>query len=259
MRETPSNLLSKILRKCRQVGFLPTLRMISARVFGRIPWLIFRLKNPKIPPIDDPGEGPGKEERICRFLTKFKGGSFLEIGIGAAPSLKRFQHMISSSIDYTGCDFEQVCQYHKAILESEGLLKNHIHFLGNTTGTYARTLFDMLCEGRRFSMVYLDGAHTFYIDLPAFYLAHALLEPGGYFLVDDINWTLSSLKRNMWREFEQWLFYHRIYNFNEYTPEQQNEKAIKLLAEEVLIKQHGYELRRDDSLDGWWVLQKPAS
>ena len=41
-----------------------------------------------------------------------------------------------------------------------------------------------------FDYVYLDGAHTWAIDAPAFFLVDLLLTPGGYIDFDDYYWTI---------------------------------------------------------------------
>ena len=41
----------------------------------------------------------------------------------------------------------------------------------------------------RFDFVYLDGAHNWFVDGLAFFLADRLLRPGGWIILDDIDWT----------------------------------------------------------------------
>jgi len=42
-----------------------------------------------------------------------------------------------------------------------------------------------------FDLIFLDGAHLFEPDALAFLLAERLLRPAGFFIFDDLNWTLS--------------------------------------------------------------------
>lgn len=44
----------------------------------------------------------------------------------------------------------------------------------------------------RFDFVYVDGAHLWDVDGFAFFLLDRLVEPGGWVLFDDMNWTLES-------------------------------------------------------------------
>jgi predicted O-methyltransferase YrrM len=44
----------------------------------------------------------------------------------------------------------------------------------------------------RFDLVYLDGSHEWAIDGFAFLLADKLLRPGGWIVLDDVNWTLAT-------------------------------------------------------------------
>ena len=41
----------------------------------------------------------------------------------------------------------------------------------------------------RFDLCYLDGAHSWFVDGFAFFLADRLLRPGGWLIMDDLNWT----------------------------------------------------------------------
>ncbi|MGP1395734.1 MAG: class I SAM-dependent methyltransferase [Inquilinaceae bacterium] len=43
-----------------------------------------------------------------------------------------------------------------------------------------------------FDLIFIDGAHTFETDALAFILSERLLRPGGWFIFDDINWSVSS-------------------------------------------------------------------
>jgi predicted O-methyltransferase YrrM len=43
----------------------------------------------------------------------------------------------------------------------------------------------------RFDLCYLDGSHTWHSDALAFFLVDRLLKPGGWFVFDDLNWTVT--------------------------------------------------------------------
>ncbi len=44
----------------------------------------------------------------------------------------------------------------------------------------------------RFDLCYIDGAHNWFVDGLAFFLADRLLRPGGWVIFDDLDWTYAS-------------------------------------------------------------------
>jgi len=197
------------------------------------------------------------ERYLRESLTSSPGLRFLEIGIGPTPNIERLRLLIANGVRYTGVDFASVCESHLREIERAGLSSDSIEFAPNMTGTYAWTLFEMLGQGRRFDVVYLDGHHTFYVDVPAVFLADRLLEPGGRFLVDDIRWSLGAFQISLTRHFSVWRFYHTMYDFSAYTPNQRSLPHIGLLAERVLVGELGYSVDGALSTRYWWTLRKP--
>ena len=106
--------------------------------------------------------------------------------------------------------------------------------------------------------MYLDGHHTFYVDLPALVLGHYLLKPGGYYLVDDIQWTLDFMKGQLVNMFDEWLFYRRMYNFSDYTDIQKRIAHVDMMVKTILIDQHKYLKVEEYSSPYWCVLKKPV-
>ncbi|MBL8158387.1 hypothetical protein JNK62_02560 [bacterium] len=221
-------------------------------------WLAFKVRHTASPAIDTLADDPRgrKEDRICEILARIPGGKFLEVGIGEFPRAERFALMRDMDISYVGCDFESVCKSHEVELALKEIDQTRIRFAPNSTGTYAWTLFEMLKSGEQYEVIYIDGHHTFYIDLPAILLADRLLKPGGYLLLDDMQWTLSFLKANLKRSLSQWHFYRKIYNFSEYTEHQQSVPHIRMIAEELFLKDSRYAKDESLSLKQWWALQK---
>ena len=76
-------------------------------------------------------------------------------------------------------------------------------------------------------------------------------------ILDDIEWSLSFLKRNMARFFAEFALYEKAYDFKEYDLEQQNEKHVKMIAQEILINQFRYQHSEQTNDSGLWVLKKP--
>lgn len=200
-----------------------------------------------------------KEDRIQNIIKKHCKTSFLEIGIGGEPIISRINLFNDLNISYTGCDFKKICQDHTTTLTNHGINQKNIMYLSNETGTYSWNLFDLMQKGEKFDIIYIDGHHTFYIDLPAFILSDCLLKPGGLLLVDDIEWTLEFVKKVMGRFFWQWVLYKDTYNFKEYSMEQQNIPHIKMIAKKIMIEKFNYEKINEYSDDGWWALKKTHS
>jgi predicted O-methyltransferase YrrM len=198
-----------------------------------------------------------KEQHLQRCLFGLRPQRFLEIGIGGYPCIERLRKLREVGIAYSGCDFEEVCRIHQAALSRNGMNAADFRFLSNKVGTYSWTLMELVNKGEKFDLIYLDGHHTFYVDLPAAFLAHFLLPPGGYLFLDDIDWTLESLRNNMYRFYGEWALYRKAYDFSEYDQEQQRQDHIRMIAESVMIGQLGYLKDTERSLEGWWVLKKP--
>lgn len=200
-----------------------------------------------------------KERHLQSILAQTaQGGSshFLEIGIGEHPRLARVKFMQQNNVRYTGCDFESVCVQHAGELKQAGLGLDHVRFVSNRVGTYAWTLFDLLQDGEAFDVIYVDGHHTFYVDFPAFILADLLLKPGGYLLVDDIQWTLEFMQNTMARRFAAWRFYRKMYDFSQYDLCQRKLPHIRMIVERVLIARLGYSKVEEYSPPEWWALRK---
>lgn len=197
------------------------------------------------------------EQYIRDLLTTRPGLRFLEIGIGPAPNIDRLRVLLAHGVKYTGVDFASVCESHADEIRRASLSSDAVEFVQNTTGTYAWSLFDMLGEGRRFDVVYLDGHHTFYVDMPAVFLGDRLLESGGHFLVDDIRWSLGAFQVTLLRWFTVWRFYHTMYDFSAYTAEQRSLPHVGLMAQRVLVGELGYGVDRAHSTPYWWTLRKP--
>jgi SAM-dependent methyltransferase len=199
-----------------------------------------------------------EQERYLRdIITAREGLRFLEIGIGPAPNVERHRVLAGAKGSYTGADFSSVCRTHVQALTREGIPLDAIEFAGNSTGTYAWTLFDMLRSRRRFDVIYLDGHHTFYVDLPAMALADRLLEPGGMFIVDDVRWSLAAFRTSQVANFPAWRFYRGVYKWSDFTSEQQELPHIGLLAEHILVAGSGYGFDESHSTRYWWSLKKP--
>ncbi len=259
--------MTNILQRIRETGLTKALHLARMRLGKKLLhivysplWFIFKLQNLgfSYADVNTTAEDPriGKEKSIRKILADIPHGKFLEIGIGEFPHFERLKLMGEHSISYTGCDFASVCKSHQEELAIKDFDMKNIHFAPNSTGTYSWTLFEMLEKGEQFDVIYVDGHHTFYVDLPAIVLADKLLKPGGYLLLNDMEWSLSFLKANMMRSLSQWYFYRTMYDFSQYTKEQQSLPHIKMIADEFLIKRSGYTKDENLSFPHWWALRK---
>jgi predicted O-methyltransferase YrrM len=72
-------------------------------------------------------------------------------------------------------------------------VESHVELVYAETG-YNWWLMRQLESGGspRFSLVYLDGAHEWEPDALAFLLVSELVHPGGYLVLDDLDWTFES-------------------------------------------------------------------
>lgn len=96
-----------------------------------------------------------------------------------------------------------------------------------------------------FDFCFIDGAHSWEVDGLAFFLVEKLLQPGGWILFDDLNWTYStspSLKNVKW--------------VNELPEEQRNTPQIEKVFSLLVCKHPNFENFR--IADGWGWAQKKA-
>ncbi|MEZ5931800.1 MAG: class I SAM-dependent methyltransferase [Alphaproteobacteria bacterium] len=56
--------------------------------------------------------------------------------------------------------------------------------------SYNWRLMNFIETGRRFDFCYIDGGHDWYNTGFAFFLVDKLIEPGGWILFDDLDWTM---------------------------------------------------------------------
>ena len=245
----------------REKGFLAFLGEIVGRILAWPRWVVFRLFEPCQPLACDDARtfsGRDKESILQDIICQNPGKSFLEIGIGSAPNMERARLIVEKKIRYAGCDWKLACEKYNLKLKAEGVGQDFL-FFANERGNYSWTLFELMRQKKEFDIIYLDGSHTFYVDLPAAAVVHHLLRPSGYLILDDIDWSLEGLKAMLKNDFLGWYFYKGMYDLSEYAPEQQKKFHIKMIAEDLLIRQFGYQLVPELSNGSFWTLKKPLA
>ena len=206
------------------------------------------------------------DETIKLLVSKFQTKSFLEIGIGSGLNANRLFFFETNNVKYTGVDFKSTCESHQNRIIANNFNFKNIQYKDNICGSYVWTLYELVRLNNQYDMIYLDGHHTLYVDLPAAFLANLLLKPGGILLFDDIGWKLSDMK-NMLNSYkhsnpEEYEFYEKIYTFDSdsknllgYTKEQQNENHVLMIAE-LFLEKMNYNRLDEYCHDNWWTLQK---
>lgn len=186
-----------------------------------------------------------KEHNIIRVVDATpEGGTFLEVGIGGAPQLPRLKRAMERGLTYLGLDLQRVADEHIFKIKKAGMGEfidnGHISYFTNEAGTYNYTLLKLVRQKAKFDLVFLDGHHAFDTDLPAAILCTSVLKDSGFFMLDDVNWSLSKVRRLMAEKPDLKHFYRGLYRFEDYAPEQFDERGIKSIIEDILIPHMGF-------------------
>ncbi|GEA03267.1 hypothetical protein KUL17_21640 [Alteromonas sp. KUL17] len=190
------------------------------------------------------------EKMLQGLLHEAKNGAFLEIGLGPKVRVERAKLLKKLNIQYTGLDFQTVCDEHQATLTKEGV--TDLEFIGNSVGTYLYNLIRLQRLGRKFDVIYLDGHHTMYTDFPAAFACMPLLKEGGVIAFDDVRWTLANKEKNL----KNSEFYKEMYDFSLYEQSEKEERHIEVIIKEYLIPMFDMSIYEKYSLPSWIALQR---
>jgi len=136
-------------------------------------------------------------DKINSFIERHQFTSILELGFRhgvstcyMAASLARTGGGSITTVDFKSAQtaYPNIEQLLEKIGERERV---HVYY---EPTSYTWRLMKMLEESPspRFDSCYLDGAHNWFVDALAFFLVDRLLEPGGWILFDDLNWTYAT-------------------------------------------------------------------
>ena len=192
-------------------------------------------------------------QRLKSVLKEISGGRFLEIGIGPKIRRNRFKLMHEFSIDYTGLDFQNVCNEREQELRSAGLRGDNIRFLPNRRGSYLYNIVRLHRSGEKFDLVYLDGHHTLYTDFPVAFACLPLLRRNSYIAFDDVRWRLADKEAS--RRLSNDNFYRSIYDFDLYEEDEKKERHIGLIIREYLLPYFDLQIVHDFSCPAWILLK----
>lgn len=143
---------------------------------------------------DLPFMEPEQGERIFRFITDHKFENCLELG---------FYHGVSSAYiagalhemgrgKLVTIDLESARRLSPNIgtlIGALGLEDFVEYYYEPTSYTWRLMKFLQEPEAHRFDFCYIDGGHSWNSTGFAFFLVSRLLNPGGWLLFDDLNWT----------------------------------------------------------------------
>lgn len=136
-----------------------------------------------------------RNAKTMEFLASTDCRTIAEIGVDQGAT----SEAILAWLDGRGVlhlfDFEDCLAKVSERLRAKGLTNFVTH--GNSRrvlDSYNWSLMKLLQDSPAplFDYVFLDGAHTWAIDAPAFFLVDLLLRPGAYIDFDDYNWTIDN-------------------------------------------------------------------
>jgi predicted O-methyltransferase YrrM len=149
-------------------------------------------------------QNPSKDVLIVldRLLADETEVSFAEVGLGLGATTRAVAERMNGKGEIHLFDYDKRVVEIERALQSEGLsagLKIVGH--GNTRLTFdsyswrlALLALEEMEKGGRgiYDLVYLDGAHNFHHDAPACLAIKELIRPGGYLVLDDVEWCFAS-------------------------------------------------------------------
>ena len=112
--------------------------------------------------------------------------------------------------------------------------------------SYTWELGKMLQRNPRpqFDLCYIDGGHTWDVTGFGVILADMLMRPGGWIVLDDLEWTISNSASLRDRE-------------TAHSQEERDSKGVRMVWE-IIVPQLGYTRRFEEERFQWGIAQKPV-
>jgi predicted O-methyltransferase YrrM len=191
--------------------------------------------------------------RVYEFIVRHRLARVLELGFAHGKSTCYF----AAAVDELGGDGHVVTMDRTSakkrspnihqLLDKTGLTDRVTPVFAETSYTW--DLMRLLDQDPqpRFDFVYLDGGHTWDVTGYGFLLVDRLLNPGGWVLFDDLDWTIAGSAGLRDADWARQL------------PEEQRTTPQVRKVFELLVATHpGYDNIRER--DGWgWARKRPAS
>ncbi len=133
---------------------------------------------------------------LREILERKKMVEILEIGVGIGATSKAIYETLSREDYLFLADYEEKVITLKAELERLPHDGPEVITWGNShklLDSYAWAFAEEICKGRKFDLIFLDGAHNFVFDGLICAMASKALNENGYFLVDDVDFTMHEL------------------------------------------------------------------
>lgn len=134
---------------------------------------------------------------LDKVLSENNSPTIAEIGTGVGATTK----MIVEKLDNRGrlLIFDYHDRVSELVADFRELGYSNIEPFGNSRlrlDSYSWNLAQLALKAREtgpfLDFAFLDGAHTFPVDAPATVVLKKLVKPGGFFLLDDLLWTMAS-------------------------------------------------------------------
>lgn len=195
----------------------------------------------------------GRAEFMRDFIRRHDISSILEIGFFKGKSTAYFAAILEdlgrghvTTIDKASA-LEHRPNIH-AVLEATGLAGRVTPVFADRSHTWELGKMVRKHPRPRFDFCYFDGGHTWDVTGFGFVLVDMLLEPGGWIIFDDLDWTIeASLASSP----------HREKSYRRYGEDERSFPGVRMVFE-TLVKEFGYGSMGEVERFSWGIARKPV-